>query len=64
MDDHAEIVVCGCGAPARIRELHFELGGNQGWIGRPALAATASSTKCASKALSLPSLLQSMSGIR
>ncbi|WP_262389568.1 hypothetical protein [Cupriavidus campinensis] len=29
MDDHTEIVVCGCGAPVRIRELHFALEGEQ-----------------------------------
>jgi len=37
MDDHTEIVVCECGAPARIRELHFALGGNQemDWVPCP-----------------------------
>lgn len=29
MDDRTQILVCKCGVPVRIRELHFELGGNQ-----------------------------------
>jgi hypothetical protein len=29
MDDHTQILVCGCGAPVRIRELRFALAGNQ-----------------------------------
>jgi len=29
MDDHSEIVVRGCGAPVRVRELHFGLSGTQ-----------------------------------
>ncbi len=30
MDDHTQILVCQCGVPVRIRERHFEIGGNQG----------------------------------
>ncbi|MGX0136689.1 Cysteine-rich KTR (plasmid) [Cupriavidus sp. H19C3] len=29
MDDHTQILVCQCGVPVRIRERHFEIGGNQ-----------------------------------